>query len=79
MPRRCPLSNVPVNISSRRQLSSDTKNKLYGRALAGQSASEISAIEQVPKATIDHLLQRIEQRNTTANLRRSGRPNIYNN
>lgn len=78
MPRRRPLSNIPVNISSRRQLSSSAKDRIHGRALAGQSAREISSAERAPKSTIDHLLQRVEHRNTTANLPRSGRPRIYN-
>jgi len=77
MPRRRPLSNIPINISTRQELSSDAKNKIYGRALAGQSAREIEAAECVPKSTIDGLLQRVEQRNTTNNLPRSGQPKIY--
>jgi len=79
MPRRRPSSNIPINISTRRQLSSDAKSEIYGRAAAGESACEIESAEKVPKSTIEHVLQRIEQRNTTADLPRSGRPCICNN
>ena len=72
MPRRRPLSNIPINISTRQELSSDAKNKIYSRALAGQSARKIEAAERVLKSTIDGLLQRIEQCNTTDNLPWSG-------
>jgi len=78
MPRRRPLTIILVNISTRCELSSDAKSKLYGRTPAGQSASEIEAKENVPKLTINHLLQRIEQCNTMANLPRNGRPRVHN-
>ena len=77
MPRKRLLSNISVNISPRKQLSSEAKNKIYGRALAGESSTEIEAAENVPKPTIDHLLERIIERETTDNLPRSGRPRIY--
>jgi len=77
MPRKRPLSNISVNISPRKQLSSKAKNKIYGRVLAGESSIEIEAAENVPKPTIDYLLQRIIERETTNNLPRSGRPRIY--
>ena len=78
MPRRRPLSNIPINISSRWQLSSDAKSKIYGCAAAGQSARGIGEAECVLKSIIDHLLQCTKQRNTSNNLPRSGWPYILN-
>ena len=78
MPRRRPLSNIPINISTRRELSSDAKNVIYRRALAGESSSKIATAERIPKSTINYILQCIEQHNTVANLPWSGRPRIHN-
>jgi len=60
MPHHCLLSNVPINISTCQELSSDAKNKIYSHVLAGQSARKIEAAKRMPKSTIDGLLQRIE-------------------
>ena len=77
MPYCCLLSNVPINISTCQEFSSDAKNKIYGYMLAGQSVHKIEAAEHVPKSTIDGLLQCIEQCNTINNLPKSGQPKIY--
>jgi len=79
MPQRRPLSKTLVNGSACYELSSDTKSKLYNRALAGQSTSEVEAEEYVLKSIINHLLQRIEQHNTIANLPWTDRSRIHNN
>ena len=60
MPRRRPLSNIPVNIPSRRELSSEARSIIYGRALAEQSAREIEAKKYILKLTINNLLRRTE-------------------
>ena len=77
MPQRRGLSNLSVNIPSRCELLPTTKGRIHGRSLAGQSSLRIEKHKTVPKSKIDHLLKRGEQRNTTANAPRTGRPRIY--
>jgi len=72
MPQRRGLSNLSVNIPSRREYSPTTKGRLHSRLLAGQSSSQIAKLKGVPKLIIDHLLIYAKQRNTTNNLPQSG-------
>jgi transposase len=74
MTRRKPLRNIPVNISTRQELSNDTKQRLYGRALAGETGGEVATAEGLQESTVYHAIKRISERQTTTNLYRSGRP-----
>jgi hypothetical protein len=47
MPQRKPLATLPANKFPNHELPDDTKQSLYRRALAGQSARQIAAEEQV--------------------------------
>ena len=71
MPRRRPLAEISANRTPNTQLSKDDKNRILGRALAGQSSDEIAAAERVPKSTVNTLLRRSITRGTTQNKPRS--------
>ena len=77
MPRRRPLGDIPVNCAPCTELSNDTKQRLLGRALAGQSGDEIATAESLPKSTVNTSLQNAITRGTTANKPRSGQPKKY--
>jgi transposase len=77
MPRRRVLVDIPPNIQRGKELSDATKERLIGRAAAGQTGGQIAAIEQLPESTVYHAIQRIQKRQTTANAVRSGRPKDY--
>ena len=74
MPRRRPLGDIPVNRAPCTELSNDTKQRLLGRALAGQSGDEIATAESLLKSTVNTSLQNAITRGTTANKPRSGQP-----
>jgi transposase len=77
MPRRKPLATLPVNRLPNHELSDDTKQRLYGRALAGQSTRQIAAEEQLQEVTVYHAINRISKRQTIADTPRSGRSQVY--
>ena len=77
MPRRRPLADIPVNRAPYTELSNDTKQRLLGRALAGQSGDEIATAELLPKTTINTSISKAIIRGTIANKPRSGQPKKY--
>ena len=77
MPRRRPLGYIPANRAPHTELSNDTKQRLLGRALAGQSGDDIAAAESLSKSTVNTSLHKAITRGTTANKPRSGQPKKY--
>ena len=78
MPQYCGLTNLSVNIPSRRELSPTTKDRIHSRSLAVLPSSQIEKHKAVRKSTTDHLLKEAKQCNTTTNAPQTSRPQIYN-
>lgn len=76
-PQRPPLAEIDANRALRTELSDATKQRIYGRALAGQSGAEIARQEDLNPRTVTKAIRRTSQRQTTQNKARSGRPKIY--
>ena len=77
MPRHKPLRALNVNMTSRKELSNDTKSRIYGRALGGQSSYEIALEENIKLRSVYRVIKTTSERGDNFNTPKSGRPKVH--
>ena len=76
--QRAPLTPIDSNRRPGSQLSNDLKSVLYGRALAGQTTSEIARAESLDRRTVQAALRRVRICGVVTAAPRSGRLRKHN-
>ena len=76
MPERTPLGPINGNKTPRKELDLLTKGKIAGQAELGATPTQIGRILNVPKSTIQSVLERLQTTPSGVNKPRSGRPSI---